>query len=361
VQAPHLDDAQMASDTVSAEPSKDNRSGLLHRISSIPTPIIFIGSVLIALVLLWSSGSFGDAFDAAKDANLAMLAGAFALYVVGLAILCVRWDVLVRMVKGTSNLPRAAEAFLTSVVINYAAPIGLAVPTRAALTKRALGLDAAETGAAVLWEISVDVIVLGLGSALWLLLSAHEISAPSSNQVLVAALLIGGALLALAGAAFIIRTRTSHWQRIQFTLKRIILFPRNRPKEAALAFLVTLVYWTVQAIVLSFFLRALDGSTSIKLILGLITIPVLVGMLSPVPGGAGIREALMIGVAHVEGADSAIVLLAALIYRIALFAAIPIVYAGVRLWLRAEGKQAIPLEELPENGTMSANAQGNES
>jgi uncharacterized membrane protein YbhN (UPF0104 family) len=95
----------------------------------------------------------------------------------------------------------------------------------------------------------------------------------------------------------------------------------------------------------------------------LITIPVLVGMLSPVPGGAGIREALMIGIAHVEGVDSAIVLLAALMYRVALFAAIPIVYAGVRVWLRAEGKEVLSLEDLThpaENGTIAANASGNE-
>jgi len=126
---------------------------------------------------------------------------------------------------------------------------------------------------------------------------------------------------------------------------------------------VSLFYWIVQAVVLSIFLKALDGDTSIKLILGLVTIPVLVGMLSPVPGGAGIREALMIGVAHVEGADSAVVLLAALIYRIALFAAIPIVYAGVRVWLRAEGKAVVSLEDLSqsgENGTIPGNAPGNE-
>lgn len=350
----------MTHETVSAEPP---RSGLLHRVASIPTPIIFVSSVLIAVILLWSGGSLGDVFDAARDADIALLVAAFALYLVGLAILCFRWDVLVRMVKGISNIPRAAEAFLTSVVINYAAPIGLAVPTRAALTKRALGLSAAETGAAVLWEIGADVIVLGLGSALWLLLSGNEISAPSSNQLLVSALLVVSAVAVLIAGAIFLRTKTSHWQRVRDTLKRILLFPRHRPATAGLALLVTVVYWTAQAIVLATILRALDGPTAPKLILGLITIPVLVGMLSPVPGGAGIREALMIGIAHVEGADSAVVLLAALIYRVALFAAIPILYAGVRLWLRTEGIRTISLEEIahsPENGTISVNAQGKE-
>ena len=75
------------------------------------------------------------------DADWWMLVLAAPVYVASLGILCYRWHLLVHMAQGWSNLPRAAEAFLTSVVINYAAPIGLAVPSRAALTRRALGLD----------------------------------------------------------------------------------------------------------------------------------------------------------------------------------------------------------------------------
>jgi len=126
---------------------------------------------------------------------------------------------------------------------------------------------------------------------------------------------------------------------------------------------VTIAYWLIQAAVLALFMQALGGDSSVKLILGLITVPVLVGMLSPVPGGTGIREALMIVVARVEGADTAIVLVAALVYRVALFLAIPILYLAVRIWLRAEGEEAIDLEEIvhpSERGTISATAQGDE-
>ena len=54
-------------------------------------------------------------------------------------------------------------------------------------------------------------------------------------------------------------------------------------------------------------------------------------MLSPVPGGAGVREALMVAVAQAQGASGAPALLAAVIYRVALFVAVPVLYAGVRL------------------------------
>ena len=92
-----------------------------------------------------------------------------------------------------------------------------------------------------------------------------------------------------------------------------------------------------------------------SLVLGLTTLPILVGMLSPVPGGAGVREALMIAVASVHGANEANVLLAGVTYRIALFAAIPILYGIIRLLITLrggdEGHGSIPEQDgLPIDG-----------
>jgi len=60
-------------------------------------------------------------------------------------------------------------------------------------------------------------------------------------------------------------------------------------------------------------------------------LPVLIGMLSPVPGGAGVREALMAAVAQLEGVPAGPVVLAAVAYRLALFAVTPFVWGAVRL------------------------------
>jgi uncharacterized membrane protein YbhN (UPF0104 family) len=54
-------------------------------------------------------------------------------------------------------------------------------------------------------------------------------------------------------------------------------------------------------------------------------------MLSPVPGGAGVREALMAGMAGLEGIPAAPVVLAAVCYRLALFAVTPIVWGLLRM------------------------------
>jgi uncharacterized membrane protein YbhN (UPF0104 family) len=83
--------------------------------------------------------------------------------------------------------------------------------------------------------------------------------------------------------------------------------------------------------VLAGLLRIFGVAASPSLILGLMGLPVLIGMLSPVPGGAGVREALMAAVARLDGVAAGPVVLAAVAYRLALFAVTPLVWGVVRL------------------------------
>lgn len=308
----------------------------MTRLAAIPTPLVFGVSAVLALVLLWFQGALQDVVRAIADADLSLLALAAPIYVASLWLLCYRWHVLVRMAQGHSDLPPAAEAFLTSVVINYAAPIGLAVPSRAALTKRALGLDARATGTIAIWEIGVDVLVLGAGTVLWFGLAEGSLSevraelAKSAMLYTIAA--IGIVLVVLAAALWFMRTASKR-QRIMSSVGRILMAPKERPAEALLALAVTTTYWVVQGIVLGMLVRALGVTTSFEFILGLTSLPILIGMLSPIPGGAVVREALMYVVARLAGVPGDEVVAAALIYRFALFAAIPILYLGTRWFM----------------------------
>lgn len=313
---------------------------MLGPVSRIPTPAIFGASVAIALVVLWFQGSLRDLVEIIGSANLSMLLIAAPVYVASLGLLCYRWHLLVRMAHGASDLARASEAFLTSVVINYAAPIGLAVPSRAALTKRALGLDARATGTIAVWEIGMDVMVLGAGTLLWLLLangSTGAVGGELGDSIRTYAV-AGFALAALATVAgwWFLRTADRR-ARLFESGKRILLAPRDRPFEAAQALAATSFYWVIQGIVLALLVSAFGVDSSFVLILGLTTLPILIGMLSPIPGGAVVREALMYAVARLAGVAGDPVIAAALVYRIALFAAIPILYGLVRWWISRRG------------------------
>lgn len=326
--------------------------GFIHAFARVPTPLIFIAAVGIAFVLLWQQGKLGDVERAIRGANIWAIVAGLLLYLAGMALASYRWHVLVIMARGVSEFPKAAEAYLTSIVVNYAAPVGLAVPTRAALTKRALGLTTAETSAVALWEVGVDVIVLGVGTVLWLLLGGWNgdvlPSVSPGARNLIGAVVIAGAVIGLAGLIVIVSRKPSLIAKARGMLITFVTFPLRRPREAIYAIGITIGYWLIQGAVMALLLDALGVDWSATLVLGMMSLPILVGMLSPVPGGAGIREALMVGVARVQGADSTAVLLAAVTYRVALFISVPILYSLVRIQLRSRAKLTAVVVESAE-------------
>jgi uncharacterized protein (TIRG00374 family) len=317
------------------------------RLLGIPTPAIFAGSIVIAALLLWQQDALDEIGPALRGADPWILIAGFLLYLVGLVLLCSRWHFLVKMVRGASDFLRAAEAFVTSVAVNYAAPLSLALPSRAYLTKRALGLGTAETATITIWEVWMDVAVLGVATVIWIAAGGWRGQGISLASSL---LWIAIGFLILAFVTFLAAFRMS--RRIRALVHSVrahasvaVTHPLRRRGQATVSLGVTIVYWTLQGAVIWLLLWSIDGKhPETNLIVGLTSLPILVGMLSPVPGGAGIREALMIAVASVHGANEASVLLTGVTYRIALFAAIPVVYGGIRIGIglqdRAHGRIA---------------------
>lgn len=302
-----------------------------------PTPLLFTICLVVAILVLWWQGTLEELWDIVRDASIPLTIAGFALFVVGLALLCYRWHALVKMANnGHSDLPRAAEAFLASVVINYAAPVGLAVPTRAALTKRTLGLDASATGTIALWEIAADVIVLGTGSVLWLLLAQGSISlvgdelGDAAPQFLIAVAVL--TVVVLFATAFVAR-KPSLRIKVVALLRTIVLAPKERPAAALQVLAVSIAYWLLQAITLGVFVAAMQVDINAEFLLGLTSLPFLIGILSPIPGGAVIRESLMFVVARLADAPGTEVVAAAVLYRMSLFLSIPVLYALCRIWI----------------------------
>lgn len=318
------------------------RKSTMSRILAVPTTAIFAISLVLAVLVLYLTGSLEGVVKATRKADLPLLLLSAPIYLASLWILAYRWHLLVRMAKGSSNMPRAAEAFLTSVIINYAAPVGLAVPSRAALTKRALGLDASQTGTIALWEIAFDVMVLGTGAAIWMVIAdgapnevRREITASSTSY-----LLAGLALVVLLAAVMGIASRKPGLRKkLTSATATIMVAPTKRPVAGAYTLAVSIVYWLLQGLVLWILVTALGVTVSASFMLGFTSLPILVGMLSPIPGGAAVREGLMYVVARLSGfaAEADAILAAALIYRFALFAAIPILFGVNRIWLASEG------------------------
>lgn len=309
-------------------------------VGRVPAPLIFLGAIVVALLVLWSRDSLGEVADTVAAADARQIVAAALLFLVGLALLCTRWHILVILIVGRSNLPRAAEAFLTSVALNYVSPVSVAIPARAALTKRALGLTIGQTSTVAAWELLADVIVLATGATVWLLITPASWSVLGAIPTSLLLAMVGViSVLVLLVLVVAIRSRGLRG-RMGRLGGDMLLAPRRRPAVFALAMATTVVYWEVQATVLWVLLDALDAQHHIRQVLGMATLPWLVGMASMVPGGTGVREAMMVAVAGVEGAAATPALIAAVTYRICLFAAIPVLWVILRVWLRASGQSA---------------------
>ncbi len=333
-----------------SEPAASPVKQGIRKLLRIPTPVIFLICVVIATIVLWWQGALGELWEVLREANLRDMLIAVPIYLVSLWILAIRWHELVKMAQGWSDLPKAAEAFLTSVVINYAAPVGLAVPSRAALTKRALGMDKHATGTIAVWEIGMDVIVLGLGTIIWLILAPGSTSAVTeelgANASRYANFGIIGLVVVLGLLVVFFRKAEQRRRAVRF-VRRIIVSPLDRPVDAVRAFVASVLYWVTQGIVLALLVHAMGVEISLVFMIGLTSLPLLVGMLSPIPGGAVVREAMMYVVARMAGVPGAEVVAAAVIFRMALFGAIPILYAITRIWLskRSNGHPNLPQPE----------------
>src|SRR5918997_777304 len=123
------------------------------------------------------------------------IAAILLVYAASILLLGIRWHALVRMAGGAPRWTSSAEVFLTSVIVNYAAPIGLAVPTRAALTVRDLRLSPGQSGAVVGWEAALDVAALTIISAAWLVLGGSDLVQTMSVDSRILALAAVGVVL----------------------------------------------------------------------------------------------------------------------------------------------------------------------
>jgi uncharacterized membrane protein YbhN (UPF0104 family) len=174
------------------------------------------------------------------------------------------------------------------------------------------------------------VLALSVISAAWLLLGGsdlvHSVGADGRVLLVSAVIVALGVVVASAvGRSTPIRSRIDPFTR------RLLSSPATHPILALVALALTAAFWAIQIGIMAALLELFGVAVSLSLLFGIMGVPVLVGMFSPVPGGAGVREALMAAAARLAGIPAGPVVLAAVAYRLALFLVTPLVWTAVRL------------------------------
>src|SRR5690606_9535158 len=133
----------------------------------------------------------------------------------------------------------------------------------------------------------------------------------------------------VAAVGLVIAWRLGAWTQIKRTFSAAGRLGRQVNIGAVAA--LTLLYWFLQVVVVGLMCWALGIHFAVLDVLARAAVPGLAGMLAPVPGGVGVREAAIVALAAVTDATTATLVTLAIVQRVLLVAALPLALGALRL------------------------------
>ena len=296
-------------------------------------PLIVWGSVVLALAVLALSGEAARMRAALAGADWWLL---LPLLVAGLLLPVLharRWCALLRAVGDELPLVPAIELTVTATMVNYAAPGYLWSPAKGLLARQFHGIAIARSLPTLATEQGLDALALLAGSLLGLAAVGpevnarlfHELRAPAPPLLAVCAVV----LLVLVAPAFWLARRYA--RRFGAALAASAgMLARDRGQRAPIL-LLTAGRWLLDLAAVFLAVTALGVPLGLGAAVLLSSLPLLIGQISPMPGGIGFREGAMAAIAAALGLPLAAILAAAVLHRAVLLAALPVLLGLVRL------------------------------
>ncbi len=296
-------------------------------------PLIVWISVALGVLALVLTGEMGNMIDAFSGADW-WLAG--PLLAVGCALPIVharRWQIMLRSLDHELSLESALDLTITSTMINYAAPGYLWSPAKGLLARQMYGIGLGRSVPTLAVEQVVDALALLIGTVAGLILAGPVISreifdrldAPSVGVLAVAVLSV---FIVAAGSLFVVWRFGRRFAVNLMEAARLLARDRSL-RVPVIGF--TAARWVLDTLAIWLAAKALGVSLGLSALILISNLPLLIGLISPMPGGIGFREGAMAGVAGVLALPVAAILAAAILHRAALLVALPIVLAAIRL------------------------------
>jgi uncharacterized membrane protein YbhN (UPF0104 family) len=302
-------------------------------------PLVVWGSIALGILALALSGDLGSMTSTLVDADPRFVA---LLLVVALALPVVharRWQVMLRSVGHDLSLGAAVDLTISSTMINYAAPGYLWSPAKGMLARQMYGVGLGRSVPTLAAEQVLDALALLLGTAAGLLLAGPEISRQIATRVdapALSTLLIAVAALAIVSVAGIYAVLRFGRRFVLSSIEAGRLLARDRSLRVPVSGL-TLSRWLLDTLAIWLAAKAVGVSLGLSALVLISNLPLLVGVLSPMPGGIGFREGAMAAVAGALAIPVTVILAAAILHRAVLILALPIVAGLIRArrWARA--------------------------
>jgi uncharacterized membrane protein YbhN (UPF0104 family) len=279
------------------------------------------------------TGQLGNAIRALADVNVIW---AVPLVLVGIALpLSHAWRWCFLLERTGAQLKLSASARITSLasLINYAAPGFLGAPTKAILARNGHQVPISRSLPTLAIEQILDALALTLAGSVSVVLAGPVVvdaiqAAVSTDETLVGAAAVSVLILLVVGAWVVGRRMLPKFSvAIRDATAASIRSSEHRKPVA----LLTMTRWALDMLAVGIASIAVGLRLGIIEILLIANLSLLVGLVAPVPGGLGVREAVMASIAGVIGVSIPAILALSVLHRAGLALGLPIVLVSARI------------------------------
>ncbi len=290
------------------------------------------GSVVLGVVVLYLTGEARRMLDALSGANWWLVAPLLCV-AMGLPVVHARrWQVMLRSLGHDLPLTSALDLTISSTMINYAAPGYLWSPAKGLMARQMYGIGLGRSVPTLAIEQVLDALALVIGTVVGLVLAGSVISKSIFDHIRTpstAAILTTVVLVVLVGLAGLYLVRRFGLRFVSTVIEAGRLLARDRSlRVPVIGF--TAARWVLDTAAIWLAAKAVGVSLGVAALILISNLPLLIGLISPMPGGIGFREGAMAGVAGVLVLPVGAILAAAILHRAVLLLALPIVLASTR-------------------------------
>lgn len=292
-------------------------------------PVAFVGGLVAAIALLWWSGLLADAWHSIRTANPVPLVLVVCVGILLPIVHAVRWKVILDALGSHLTAAEAADLTVTSALMNYASPGFVGASAKAILARRAKEVKYEDSAASIAFEYGLDLALLVVGSVIAVLLLGPATFSPLLrwDTDLPSGLIIAVAVVSVT-AIVVLAWKLGAWNFVQRLMRSFLTLGKD--VDHFVIALLTLLYWLLQVSVVVLLFWALHIDINVPNALAVATLPILAGMLAPVPGGIGAREAVTVALAAATSIGAAQLLSLAVLQRVLLVGALPLALLAVR-------------------------------
>jgi uncharacterized protein (TIRG00374 family) len=240
---------------------------------------------------------------------------------------------MLRAISQELPLTAAIELTVTSSLINYAVPGYVGSPAKGLLARQTYGIGLGRSVPTLAVEQGLDALALVIGAMVGLILTGPASLTWLANSfdhslalMIVLAMGLGITALLLAGHLLCWRARSF----IEALIASTRMLANNRQHRTAIL-LLTLARWVADSATIWTAAAALGVHLGATPLLLLSNIPLLLGLVSPFPGGVGLREGAMAAIAGMINLTITGIVAAAVLHRAVMVAALPALLGLIRV------------------------------